>query len=382
MNIATFIHTADWHIRDRQYGRVFRGEDRRKAVLAVTKMAIDRKVDFIINGGDTFEVNRPSEKNQALLFEVHHMLLEAGIPMYTVTGNHDASDPSYLTFPGYTADKAGLSENAGVVCIDNRVIEHNGIRIAGFPAAVFPDELGERVRQMIAGGNTPDIVVWHGAVKGMVPFEMAGSWDDEEIPYGVKAWLLGDIHLRGRKRLTDQALLSYPGTIDLQDRGEPAKKFIDLYTLPEDFRSRPFPEPEELKVPSRPVVYLSVATDAEADQALAKVRQTVEDNGCGALVFLRYARTMRDVVPRIQAALPPNDSFFGYAPFHRDMDPASRTILGSARQIEKPTLEGLAGEMVGSPRLRGLVTALVPRGANARQLLAEFVSATLTEEIK
>ncbi len=166
-----FMHTADWHIRDVQYGRRFRGEDYRKAIRQIVDLAIKNNVDFIVNGGDTLHLNRPSETMLEFLFEIHQSLRKAGIPMYTVTGNHDASDPSFLLFPSRQDQGGG---NGGIVCIDNQIVEHEGIRISGFPAIPFgprPDEQGERnldvengttLLERIHGCTPVDICVWHG----------------------------------------------------------------------------------------------------------------------------------------------------------------------------------------------------------------------------
>ncbi len=126
-----FIHTADWHILDMQYGRSFRGDDFRRAISQVVQYAVDNKVDFIVNGGDILDKDRPSGSMMDFLFDVDRRLSRAGIPMYTVTGNHDAADPSFLTLPGYKRERT----DAGIVCLDYKhIAAPGGLRISGYPA--------------------------------------------------------------------------------------------------------------------------------------------------------------------------------------------------------------------------------------------------------
>ena len=180
-----FIHTADWHICDYQYGRTFRGEDVTRSVWEIVDLAIAEKFDFIVNGGDTFQIKTPSGGMLDLLFAVHQKLKAAGIPMFIVTGNHDMMEPSFLKLPAY----ADNEELAGVVCIDNRVIEYKGLKIAGFPGHPW-----QEVAPLIAALEPVDILCWHGAIDAFVPFPMDNAWAWGDLPRGkAKAWLLVEL---------------------------------------------------------------------------------------------------------------------------------------------------------------------------------------------
>jgi DNA repair exonuclease SbcCD nuclease subunit len=371
------LHTADWHLRDRQYGRGFRGKDFVDRANEVIDVAIERRVDCIINGGDTFHINRPSGPMMDVLFDIHLRLKKHGIPMFVVTGNHDAADPSYLNFPDYAAfrdHETPLEERTGVVCIDNQRLNFKGMTIAGFPAATEAPALIAQVKEQPA-----DIVVWHGAIKEFCPPVMDVPVGVDDLPAGPLAWLLGDIHLPGKKRNTHGALVSYPGPIELVERGEPARKVVDLYDL------RPgeaFPDdPTEIQLDTRPVVFLTVADNEQADQALALVRETVRlSPKRGPLVFLRFHRSCRDIVGRIQEFLDPTDSVFLCASFHT-------TFLSAVDCSEvdalRPDLVACVVETVtvDSP-LHGLCKTLVSREIAARSELAMWVDARLGENLR
>lgn len=380
-----FLHTADWHIRDIQYGRKFRGQDFRESILKVIDIAINNQVDFIVNGGDTLHINRPSETMLEFLYEVHNKLKKAGIPMYTVTGNHDASDPSFLRFPEKNSQDKGLG---GIVCIDNEVVTHKGIRIAGFPAISFGPrpgedgtreidaELGTTLLERIKRTEPVDIAIWHGALEEFVPFPMRDSGSMHDLdPDFARAWLLGDIHLRARKRLNNGVLVSYPGTIEMCDRGEPADKFVDFYHLKPGWRSEAFPEPTELQLDTRPAIFLSVADDAQADQALKKIRATIANNPCQSpLIFARYAREQRVFVNRVNELIDPKDTVFRAASFSSTY----KGPVGAATESVLPTLSGIVDEVVapGTP-ISELARKLVLKDVQTRHEIVTWVENTL-----
>lgn len=369
----TFIHTSDWHIRDMQYGRSFRGADFAKAAHQVVDIAISNKVDFILNGGDTFQINRPSGPMLDLLFKIHMRLRAAGIPMYTVTGNHDMAAPSYLEFPGYSEDSLGQGRG-GVICIDNKIIDHDGIRIAGFSGVDWRE-----VVPVIQSWKDPvDIICWHGAVEEFVPFPMDTAWSMLLMPQKVcKAWLLGDIHLPGRQRMEDGTLVAYPGPIELCERGEPARKKIDHYTLADGWRNAPFPEPVELELLTRPVVFLTVNDDKEADQALSRVREALLANpDCPPMVFMSFARAMKTSVVRIREALDLRTTVFRAAPkgCAYEATPHSAALDAEGRPLGRVSLPAVIDQVVapGTP-LNAIAQILGDKDADVRYQLTRWV---------
>jgi exonuclease SbcD len=386
----SFLHTADWHIRDVQYGRRFRGIDYQKSIRQIVDLAIQNKVDFIINGGDTLHINRPSETMLEFLFEIHQLLKEAGIPMYTVTGNHDASNPSFLQFPARQDKEPG---KGGIVCIDNQVVEIGGIRISGFTAIPFgpkPNDTGAReldtkngitLLDHVTDRAPVDICVWHGALDEFVPFPMSNSGSMLELPANyARAWLLGDIHLRDRKRLENGVLVSYPGPPEMCERGEPAIKYVDHYTLEPDWRERPFPEPIELELQTRPVIFLSVADDAQADQALQRIRQSIAENpGHSPMIFARYAREQKPWVNRVHELIDPKETVFRAAAFGS----AYRgPVAGLSEEETLPSLPQIADEVVppGTP-VNQLARKLVLPDMNIRHEIVTWVENILNPDI-
>jgi DNA repair exonuclease SbcCD nuclease subunit len=387
MDTITILHTSDNHLMERQYGRSYRGDDMRKAFHAMIDIAIERKVTCIINGGDTFQFKRPGTRLQAVLLEAHGRLKSAGIPMYVVTGNHDASEPSLLEFPALQdwygnltrmpdedalevfRRERRLESMAGIVCIDNsRVRLPNGMTLAGFPACVDNNTMLAELRS-----NPADIVVWHGAVEEFVPFPMPNSLSMVylDLP-GIKAWLLGDIHLPGVKRTTEHdCLVAYPGPLEMCEKGEEAEKKVDIYTVK---AGAPFPDPEFVRVPNRKALFLTVNDDTQADAACEKVMAALREHPGGILIYLSYDKKHREIVSRINSIIDPRTTVF-LASQHKT---EYRQRAGKMVSGGRPELAEVLAEVVppGS-RLNEICRSLAERGKNSRPILVEWIDQRL-----
>ena len=363
MGKTRFIHTADWHFRDYQYGRRFRGEDFRVAARDVLRLAEKHGVGFIINGGDTLNTAHPSGSMQDALWETDEKLLRLGIPMFTVTGNHDSAEPSFLTFPG----RGHTDREGGVVCIDGQTIETaEGVTIAGY-RAIPSDEFLEKLDK----ADPVDIVVWHGAVREFCGFPSPDALSLGDLPIGkCKAFLLGDLHVSERARLSDGTLVAYPGPIEMCEKGEAAEKFVDYYELTGDWRSKPFPDPVQLKVKSRPVVFLQVMDDAEADEALETLRRRMEEDERQPMVFMRYHRDMVGIKERIMSMLDMSKTVFRASAF-RDVKSAT---VSEGRRDSLPELAAMVDEVIPpGTDMHKLCVSLCDPEANHNSLVSDWI---------
>lgn len=386
-----FLHTADWHIRETQYGRTFRGDDYRKAALQVVDLAAEYEVDFIINGGDTLDKAHPTGRMLDVLFEVHSKLKEAGIPMFTVTGNHDNANPSFLKLPEYRCEWDPSKPSGGIFCIDHQKIQFRDLTIAGFPAVPW-----QEVAAVTEVWKEPvDIMVWHGAVTEFIGFPSESAWAMEDMPFGhFKAALLGDIHVHRRMRLEDETLVSYPGSIELGDQREQRDKFVDIYDLTGWDRKSPFPEPvHELLLDTRPVLFLQVTNAETADTAVDAVRDAVGKNKRPPLIFMNYHYDMQEVVHRINQLIDRTTTVFK----PRCLRGYNRSLVYVGAEYEEGT--DATGRKAVKPDILDVVDDVVPPGtplnqlsrlladpeANAREIITRWVEdrlerAGVTEE--
>ncbi len=92
----TILHTADWHLGVKTYGRRdsatglnTRLLDTRAALEATVQHAIDASVDCFVFAGDAYHTVDPTPTQQKILAECLQPLSAAAIPIVMVIGNHD-----------------------------------------------------------------------------------------------------------------------------------------------------------------------------------------------------------------------------------------------------------------------------------------------------
>jgi len=90
------IHFADLHLGVENYGRVdpatgisSRLMDFLAALDQVVDYAIDNKIDMVLFCGDAYKSREPSQTQQREFARRISRLVNAGIPLFMVTGNHD-----------------------------------------------------------------------------------------------------------------------------------------------------------------------------------------------------------------------------------------------------------------------------------------------------
>lgn len=103
VNPLTILHTSDWHLGRRLYGRM-RYEEFEAFLAWLTETIVQHKVDVLIVAGDIFDTMTPSNRAQALYFEFLGKV--SAITKYDkrccqhiiiVAGNHDS--PTFLDAP-------------------------------------------------------------------------------------------------------------------------------------------------------------------------------------------------------------------------------------------------------------------------------------------
>ena len=88
---ASFIHIADTHLGNEQYGVRERFNDFSRAFWDIMQEALKREVDFVVIAGDLF--NKRAIDARTLLHSIRGLetLRERGIPVIAIEGNHDRS---------------------------------------------------------------------------------------------------------------------------------------------------------------------------------------------------------------------------------------------------------------------------------------------------
>lgn len=91
-----FGHTGDGHIDSDSHGSINpktginkAWESHARVLRNAVKEALDRKVDFFLHAGDGFKTGRPSQEAVLLFADVFKPLVQAGIPLVLLGGNHE-----------------------------------------------------------------------------------------------------------------------------------------------------------------------------------------------------------------------------------------------------------------------------------------------------
>lgn len=100
-----FLHTSDLHIGKRIY-EVSLMEDQKYILAQIHKIAVEEQADLVVIAGDLYDRAVPSTEAVTLLDDFLTGLLQAGIEVIMISGNHDS--PERLSFGERILEKQGL----------------------------------------------------------------------------------------------------------------------------------------------------------------------------------------------------------------------------------------------------------------------------------
>jgi DNA repair exonuclease SbcCD nuclease subunit len=278
--------TADWHIRSKHLQRLHRGPDFTAAARSAVGEAIKAGVVAILNGGDTFQDKRPTTTNIDDLMQIDQLLQEAQICMYTIDGNHDGADPSWLKTLFDPAVRDVM--RGGIVDINNRQVNiisgEETVSVLGIPscgAAEFKDYL-ETVAELDVASR-PQIILWHGPIREMSGYPDPLTISIEDMPtHAFKAILCGDIHKRQFTTTGDGCLVGYPGATELKDKGEAfVKRSITIIDT-----SGPLYTESEVLIEHRPTYAYQIYSVEQLDEVIEKLRKLPKEPW--PIVFVSY----------------------------------------------------------------------------------------------
>jgi len=228
-----FIHTADIHLDSPLHGleryegapvEQIRGASR-QAFLRLVQCAIDEEVDFLIIAGDVYDGDW-KDYNTGLFFAAQmSRLREAQIPVFIISGNHDAA--SQIT------KSLRLPENVRAFSTkrpETVRLEELGVAIHGqsFPKREVTEDISAAYPPAEQG--LFNIGILHTSVTGRpghdhyAPCNIAGLVAKD---YGY--WALGHVHKR--EILHENPWIVFPGNIQGRDMGERGAKGCMLITV-------------------------------------------------------------------------------------------------------------------------------------------------------
>jgi DNA repair exonuclease SbcCD nuclease subunit len=219
-----------------QYGLEARREDFDRAFQEIVDETIELKPDFMIIAGDLFHQARPSNITLENAIRNFKRLRDAGIPVLTVDGSHDAAPNAITGTILYPLDSAGLIYH---------LPRHDGAcwrkpdccYIYGVPnfrtRRKTEEELPAFMEQNPPAPDTAvsNICVFHMAVDlpGVKPPYMEAEAPPELLPDGFDYYAAGHIHETGTCRFKT-GLLAYSGSTETvsYDEAEHKKGFFHV----------------------------------------------------------------------------------------------------------------------------------------------------------
>ena len=301
MESILIAHIGDVHLRDTQYATAQRGLDFFEAFKRAVKAAKKAGADCIACTGDNFDMARPSAKVIGQLMSADALLKQLGIIMFTITGNHDYSSPSWLS----TLFPVSNYLDGGVYPIDGETANFKGFNITGIPPYTARTFL-EKTAEIENLTRHSDVVLYHGFVTGIVPAYTGDKTvlDVKDLPVSShnKAILLGDIHIQGFIRHGrpggGDVLIGYPGSLEMCSKSESVEKSIPMIRVTKDDAS------VESYVPLtiRPYIAKVVKTAEELDRLIDLAKASASQH---PVVLVEFDRSLPQTVARLHAVLDP-----------------------------------------------------------------------------
>lgn len=223
--MATFIHTADWHL-GKPFGsveddekRTLVREARLGALARIAEEVVEHRAEFVVVAGDLFDSPRP---RKTTVSGAMAGIGAIGVPVYVIPGNHDhAGAESVWAQSFFQREREELAPNLQLL-LEPTPVEAPGAVL--FPAPLAHRQLASdstgwlRSPEVFDGAqDRPRIVVAHGSVQGFSsdadeegsPTSQPNFLDLDRLPTEPIDYIaLGDWH--GLKRVSERAW--YAGT--------------------------------------------------------------------------------------------------------------------------------------------------------------------------
>jgi DNA repair exonuclease SbcCD nuclease subunit len=273
----TFLHAADIHLdsplkgleayRDAPLEQIRRAA--RRAFDNLVDLAVEEEVAFVLLAGDLYDGDW-KDYNTGIYF-VNRMgrLREAGIPVFMVSGNHDAA--SQITRALNLPDNVTLFSHRKA---ETRINEQLGVAVHGqsFSSRAVADDLTRNYPQGVPG--LFNIGLLHTSLNGRPGHEpYAPCTLDALLSKGYQYWALGHVHQR--EELAHDPWIVFPGNIQGRHIRETGAKGCTLVTVDEG--QVVAVETRELDVLRWSICRIDCARCDRTDFLLELVREAIED---------------------------------------------------------------------------------------------------------
>jgi len=213
-------HISDSHLGYFQYRLNERKEDFLKAFREAVRRAIEEKVDFIIHTGDLFESYHPDVSTISEAISVFKEIKDAGIPVFSITGNHDR-----VLRRGYSPPHRILKDLDLIELIDPvGDLNYEGVYIAGM--RYFPKTYMKGIKERFFSKFSENaqradfsIFMFHQGLDQYLYYDYAYELNISDLPEGFNYYAGGHIHAFIRTNFKG-GILSYAGSTEFRSKRE------------------------------------------------------------------------------------------------------------------------------------------------------------------
>lgn len=367
------LHLADIHIGMENYGHPNPGtglHSRLEDYLARLDEAIDHAierdpVDLVLIAGDIYKNRTPNPTHQREFARRIRRIVEAGIPVFILTGNHDAPASSTRAHSVEIFDTLGITNvtiasrmrfykintRGGplqIIAVPwlNRQALLSKDEMLGLPMNALETEMLSRVSAFIEGTverldpSVPTILTFHGTVAGatygaernvMLGQDLAIPRSMLSLP-GIDYVALGHIHKQ--QALADEPPIVYPGSLERIDFGEEGEqKGFVIANIEKGNTSWHFET-----VSARPFVTVRVDVRQSPD-VQERIRHAIAKH------------VLNDAVVRVQiACLPPQRALIDERAIHQQIEDAGAHVVAAISFEVERTNRGRYAEVADELR--------------------------------
>lgn len=317
-NTVKIMHIGDSHLRDAQFARRDRSQDFFNAVVQCINKAHERGITTILHTGDLIDQSRPSSNVIRQVRTLNEKLKGFGITMYTISGNHDATEPHWIDVIRDRQDTG-----TGIRLVDNQAFDVNGVQVFALP------HMSRENLANVAGLHECHVLMWHGPVKEFCAYPTETAITKEELFQAVHPQVqliaLGDIHTTEFSQLHPDTgcTMGYCGSTELCSSNEPLEKFAVVHSFSVEDSQVRYTEREAIPLKTRQVIPIKIAGESDVESAI-KLITDAEDEA--PIVFLKYSPEISDCIARVKRSLKSDRAILRVKPFKVTHAPKSSDV--------------------------------------------------------
>ena len=356
-----FVHAADIHLdsplrtlalRDAGVGRLI-ADATREALARIVDICIEEQVDALVVAGDLYDGDQTSMKTALFLAGQMRRLEEAGVRVYIIRGNHDATSriTRELTFPANVTVFGGHAQAVEVA----RPAGATPVFIHGlsFARPHAPESLLPKFKAPVAGAI--NVGVMHTSLGGAEGHDVYAPCAIADLDgSGFDYWALGHIHKRAVYQ--GRCAVVMPGNPQGRDINEAGPRSVTLVSI-DDARAVTLEER---------LTSVAEFARAEVDLGGAQTRADVAERLHRGLAELRQSVGSQHLVARLR--LGGATVMAGWA--RRDADRLLAEAMAAAQRLDHCFIDKVE---IGAD-LRDIAPAVMASDADPTHELAHLIS--------